>query len=100
MSCAHLRSRPRPAVEHAEVVSNERIAKGVGQLVLHGAALARRRVRPGQFVAPSFSPRAPTLVLRRPFSACTAHRAISSRIVLPGAGHGDAPYLAEMAGRR
>jgi dihydroorotate dehydrogenase electron transfer subunit len=70
VTCAHADGRALPLLETVEVVSNDRLAEGVGILTLHAPRIAAS-VRPGQFVhlrvAPGSDP-----ILRRPFSV---HRA-------------------------
>jgi dihydroorotate dehydrogenase electron transfer subunit len=60
----------RPALERVVVTANERIAQGVGLLVLHAPRTAAT-VRPGQFVHLRIAP-GRDFLLRRPFSV---HRA-------------------------
>lgn len=57
---------PRPALERVVVVTNERLAEGVGLLVLHAPATAAN-ARPGQFVHLRIA-RGRDFLLRRPFS--------------------------------
>lgn len=75
MSCSHAHTSTRAAVHSATVVSNERIAEGVGVLTMDAGNLATQ-IAPGQFVhlrvAEGIDP-----LLRRPFSV---HRVSGSRI--------------------
>ena len=66
MTCAGLDSPTHPLLERVEVVRNERVAEGVGLLVL-GAPRIAATVRPGQFIHLRVSVGADFL-LRRPFS--------------------------------
>lgn len=61
-----------PVLEHVEVVRNERVATGVGLLVLESPKIASR-VQPGQFVHLRIS-RDGSRILRRPFSVHRVHR--------------------------
>lgn len=63
------------AIEHVTVVSNERVAEGVGLIILHAPRCAAH-VEPGQFVHLRVT-EAGDLILRRPFSV---HRAEGERI--------------------
>ncbi len=65
----------KPALEVVRVVANDRIAQGVGLIVLHTPRTAAT-VRPGQFVHLRVATGA-DIILRRPFSV---HRAYSDRI--------------------
>lgn len=67
--------QPRPALERAGVLANERVAEGVGLLVLHAPDMAVT-IRPGQFVHVRIAPGS-DFILRRPFSV---HRATRERI--------------------
>lgn len=67
--------RPKPALESAEVLANERIAEGVGLIALHAPRCAAS-VSPGQFVHLRVAQGSDT-ILRRPFSV---HRASGERI--------------------
>lgn len=67
--------RPTPALERVRVVANDRIAEGVGLIVLHAPRCAAS-VKPGQFVHLRVATGA-DIVLRRPFSV---HRAYGDRI--------------------
>ncbi len=62
--------RPTPALEHVRVISNERVAQGVGLIVLDAPRCAAS-VQPGQFVHLRVTESA-DLILRRPFSVHTA----------------------------
>ena len=66
MSCAGLDSATHPLLERVEVLRNERIAQGVGLLVLRSPRIAAG-VEPGQFVHLRVATGADFL-LRRPFS--------------------------------
>lgn len=66
MTCAHDSSGQRRLVERVTVVSNERIAPGVGLLVLQAPHVAMS-VRPGQFVHLRIA-EGRDFILRRPFS--------------------------------
>ncbi len=68
-ACAH-RAVP-PALENVTVVANERLAEGVGLLVLD-APRAASSVAPGQFVHLRVA-RGADFLLRRPFSVHRAH---------------------------
>ena len=65
----------RKLLEHATVIANERVAEGVGLLVLESPRVARA-VRPGQFVHLRIE-RDAAFILRRPFSI---HRAEGDRL--------------------
>ena len=65
----------KPALEHVTVVANDRIAPGVGLIVLHAPRCAAS-VAPGQFVHLRIATGADT-ILRRPFSI---HRAYGERV--------------------
>jgi len=67
--------RVRPAVEPVRVVANERLAQGIGLLVLEAPHTARS-VLPGQFVHLRIA-RDADFILRRPFSV---HRAYEVRL--------------------
>ena len=64
-------TRERPLLETVEVVSNDRLAEGVGLMALHAPRIASA-VKPGQFVHVRVETRA-SLILRRPFSVHRAH---------------------------
>jgi dihydroorotate dehydrogenase electron transfer subunit len=66
---------PHPLLERVEVVRNERVAEGVGLLVLRAPRIAAT-VQPGQFVHLRISTDA-DFILRRPFSV---HRTGADRI--------------------
>jgi len=66
---------PVPLLEHATVVSNDRVCEGVGLVVLDAPRVAAS-VRPGQFVHLRVGRDTPE-ILRRPFSV---HRAANGRI--------------------
>ncbi len=66
---------PAPALERVTVVSNERLAEGVGLIVLHAPRCAAS-VLPGQFVHLRVAKGA-DIILRRPFSV---HRVQGDRI--------------------
>jgi dihydroorotate dehydrogenase electron transfer subunit len=75
-----IKSRPdttRPAVEKVQVLENERLAPGIGRLVLHAPHTARV-VSAGQFVHLRIA-RETDFILRRPFSV---HRAVGERLEL------------------
>ena len=63
---------PVPVLEHVDVVRNERVAEGVGLLVLEAPRIAAR-VSPGQFIHLRISTDTQRL-LRRPFSVHRVHR--------------------------
>ena len=65
----------KPAIEPVEIVANDRVAEGVGLIVLHAPRTAAA-VQPGQFVHLRVA-RGADIILRRPFSV---HRATSERI--------------------
>jgi dihydroorotate dehydrogenase electron transfer subunit len=67
----------RPAIETVRVVSNDRVAEGVGLMVLHAPRTAGL-VQPGQFVHVRVTTDS-AAILRRPFSV---HRAYEDRIEL------------------
>lgn len=67
--------RPTPALERVRVVANDRIAEGVGLIVLDAPRCAAS-VKPGQFVHLRVSTGSDT-ILRRPFSI---HRVAGDRI--------------------
>lgn len=75
MSCGSEGAGARPALEPALVVANDRVATGVGLLVLSAPRVAAR-VRPGQFVHLRVA-RGRDFLLRRPFSV---HRVSGERI--------------------
>jgi dihydroorotate dehydrogenase electron transfer subunit len=75
MTCAGDTVRSHPLLERVEVLTNERVAQGVGLLLLHAPRTAAS-VRPGQFVHLRVSENA-DFILRRPFSV---HRAEGERI--------------------
>ncbi len=62
---------PTPAVERVRVLANERVAEGVGLIVLEAPRCAAS-VRPGQFVHLRIARHTDT-ILRRPFSIHRAH---------------------------
>jgi len=66
VSCAGLDSATHPLLERVEVLRNERVAQGVGLLVLHSPRIAAG-VEPGQFVHLRVATGVDFL-LRRPFS--------------------------------
>jgi len=66
-----------PAVEPVTVIANDRLAEGVGLLVLHAPRVASS-VLPGQFVHLRLGEHSES-ILRRPFSV---HRAVGERIEL------------------
>lgn len=66
MSCADLDAASHPLLERVRVVRNERVATGVGLLVLHAPRIAAT-VRPGQFVHLRIAT-GTDFLLRRPFS--------------------------------
>jgi len=70
VTCASLDSATHPLLERVEVVRNERMAEGVGLLVLRAPRIAAS-VEPGQFVHLRIEAGA-DFILRRPFSV---HRA-------------------------
>lgn len=61
-----------PVFENVEIVRNERVAEGVGLLVLESPRIAAH-VQPGQFVHLRVSTDTPR-ILRRPFSVHRVHR--------------------------
>lgn len=61
----------RKTVEHAEVLANERVAEGVGLMLLRSPKVAAS-VAPGQFVHARIAEHA-DFILRRPFSVHRAH---------------------------
>lgn len=65
----------KPVVEQVRVLANDRIAQGVGLMVLHAPHCAAS-VRPGQFVHLRLG-RGTDIILRRPFSI---HRAYADRV--------------------
>jgi dihydroorotate dehydrogenase electron transfer subunit len=65
----------RPELERVRVLANDRVAEGVGLMVLHAPRCAVA-VRPGQFVHLRVA-RGADIILRRPFSV---HRASEERI--------------------
>ncbi len=65
----------KPALEHVRVLANDRVAPGVGLIVLHAPRTAAS-IRPGQFVHLRVATGA-DIILRRPFSV---HRASGERI--------------------
>ena len=67
--------RDRPALEKVRVIANDRVAQGVGLMVLHAPQCAAS-VSPGQFVHLRVATGA-DILLRRPFSI---HRAYGERI--------------------
>ena len=67
--------RDKPVLERVKVLANDRVAKGVGLLVLHAPRCAAT-IRPGQFVHLRVSPGA-DIILRRPFSI---HRAVGEHV--------------------
>lgn len=71
MTCADETARDRALLERVTVVSNDRVAEGVGLIVLHSPRVARS-VRPGQFVHLRVA-EGRDFVLRRPFSVHAAH---------------------------
>lgn len=73
--CSHDAHQPTPALERATVVANERVATGVGTLVLQ-APHTSSRVRPGQFVHLRIA-EGRDFLLRRPFSI---HRASGEHV--------------------
>ncbi|MDF1543058.1 MAG: dihydroorotate dehydrogenase electron transfer subunit [Anaerosomatales bacterium] len=73
--CACSQPGVPPALENVEVVANDRVASGVGLVVLHAPRTAAT-VRPGQFVHLRIS-RESAALLRRPFSV---HRVRGERI--------------------
>jgi dihydroorotate dehydrogenase electron transfer subunit len=75
VTCAGTETAAHPLLERVEVLRNERVAEGVGLLVLDAARIASQ-VRPGQFVHMRIATDADFL-LRRPFSV---HRATGDRI--------------------
>lgn len=76
MSCCGEDARgPRTVVERVRVLSNERIAEGVGSIVLAAPQVARA-IEPGQFVHLRIAEGA-AFILRRPFSV---HRAADGRL--------------------
>jgi dihydroorotate dehydrogenase electron transfer subunit len=64
-------TREIPALERVAVIANDRIAQGVGLMVLHAPRCASS-VRPGQFVHLRVAPQSRS-ILRRPFSIHRAH---------------------------
>lgn len=66
---------PVPEVERVRVISNDRLAPGVGSIVLHAPRCAAH-IMPGQFVHLRVGTGTDT-ILRRPFSV---HRVVSERI--------------------
>lgn len=66
VSCAGDTRRVRPLLEHVDVISNVRIASGVGTMTLHAPRIAAA-ARPGQFLELRVSPGAEPL-LRRAFA--------------------------------
>ncbi len=75
MTCAGDISGTHPLIEHVEVLTNDRVAEGVGLIVLSSPRIAAT-VRPGQFVHLRITENA-DFILRRPFSV---HRALGERI--------------------
>ena len=71
MSCSDLDAGPHPLLERVEVLANDRVAEGVGLLVLRSPRIAAA-VEPGQFVHLRIATGADFL-LRRPFSVHRAH---------------------------
>ena len=71
MSCSDLDAGQHPLLERVEVLANERVAEGVGLLVLRSPRIAAA-VAPGQFVHLRIAAGADFL-LRRPFSVYRAH---------------------------
>jgi dihydroorotate dehydrogenase electron transfer subunit len=67
----------KPTIETVTVVANDRLAEGVGLMVLHAPRVAAA-VQPGQFVHLRLGTKAET-ILRRPFSV---HRAVGEHIEL------------------
>ena len=67
----------KPALERVTVLSNDRVAEGVGLIALEAPRCAAT-VRPGQFVHVRVATGA-DIILRRPFSV---HRAVGERIEL------------------
>ncbi|MDO8848513.1 MAG: dihydroorotate dehydrogenase electron transfer subunit [Coriobacteriia bacterium] len=63
-------TRQRPATEHATIVANERVAEGVGMVVLDAPRTAAA-IAPGQFVHLRIAEGA-DFILRRPFSVYRA----------------------------
>jgi len=75
VSCVGADSATHPLLERVEVLRNERVAEGVGLLVLHAPRIAHT-VQPGQFIHLRIATGA-DFVLRRPFSV---HRAAGDAI--------------------
>jgi dihydroorotate dehydrogenase electron transfer subunit len=71
VTCGGAMGSAHPLLENVEVLANERVAPGVGLLVLRSPRIASS-IRPGQFVHLRIS-RDAEFMLRRPFSVHRAH---------------------------
>lgn len=71
MTCAGIDGSTHPGLERVEVLANERVAEGVGLIVLRAPRIAAS-VEPGQFVHLRIDAGA-DFILRRPFSVHRTH---------------------------